>query len=58
MKKKSDIMTQALKAVRKLNREEEIRRFGKSICYAKVVPSKKCYTRKQKHKGKNDDATE
>ena len=58
MKKKNDIMTQALKAVRKLNREEEIRRFGKSICYAKVVPSKKRYTRKQKHKGKDGDATE
>ena len=40
-----------LKAVRKMRREEELRAFGHSVNYVRVVKNKKVYTRKEKHKG-------
>ncbi len=50
MKNNDDIMTLALKAVRKKNREDEIKYFGKSISYCTVFKNKKKYNRKIKHK--------
>ncbi len=55
MKRKNDIMKQALKAVRKLNREEEIRKFGKTLCYSHIESNKKHYSRKQKHKNNGEE---
>lgn len=40
----------ALKAARRMAREEEIRLHGKPICWRQVVESKKTYNRKSKHK--------
>ena len=40
----------ALKAVHKANREEEIEAHGKPINYDKVFKNKKAYNRKDKHK--------
>lgn len=40
----------ALKAARRIAREEEIRVYGHPICWSKIVQSDKIYTRKQKHK--------
>lgn len=47
-KKKSDILD-ALKAVRKLEREREIELYGHPICHFKVFKNKKIYSRKDKH---------
>lgn len=41
---------QALKAARRISREEEIRLHGKPINYNKVEKNPRIYTRKQKHK--------
>lgn len=46
MKRNEDIMIQALKRVRKENREEEIRLYGHPICHTKVFKNKKVYSRK------------
>lgn len=43
-------MINALKAVRKANRENEIALYGKTINHSSVVPLKTKYTRKVKHK--------
>ena len=45
-KKKNDIMLDALKAARKLEREREIELYGHSICHFKVFKNKKIYSRK------------
>ena len=50
-KKKNSIMEQ-VKAARKQSRKEEIKTYGKSINYRKVMESKKQYNRK---KNKADD---
>ena len=50
MKNNDDIMTLTLKAVRKKNREDEIKYFGKPISYCTVFKNKKKYSRKIKHK--------
>ena len=52
--KKQDIMIAALKAAGKARREEEIAKYGKTLCYSNVYNSKKKYTRKNKHKNKTD----
>ena len=44
MKNNDDIMTLALKAVRKKNREDEIKYFGKPISYCTVFKNKKKYS--------------
>ena len=44
------IEIEALKAARRNSREEEIRLYGKPICWSSIVKSKKAYTRKRKHK--------
>ena len=41
----------ALKALRRKNREEEIRRHGHPLPRIIVTRNRKTYTRKQKHKG-------
>jgi len=48
--KKHSVMYDALKALRKANREREIELYGKTIHYDKIVSNKKKYTRKVKHK--------
>ena len=48
-KKKNDIMLDALKAARKLEREREIELYGHPICHFKVFKNKKIYSRKDKH---------
>lgn len=45
-KKNDDIMLDALKAVRKENREREIELYGHPICHFKVFKNKKIYSRK------------
>lgn len=52
--KKDNILLDALKAARKMAREEEIAKYGKTICYAHINKSKKVYTRKKKHKNDID----
>lgn len=37
----------AIKAIRKANREDEIRQHGKPVSYQKVAASKKVYNRKK-----------
>ena len=54
MDKKKDILL-ILKAVRRSNREEEIRKYGKCINYTSIVKNRKKYTRKIKHKLLNRD---
>ena len=49
-RKRGNILVDVLKAVRKANREEEIRLHGKPIKVSNVVESKKVYSRKTKHK--------
>ena len=44
--KKNDIMMDALKAVRKQNREREIELYGHPICHTKIFKNKKIYSRK------------
>lgn len=46
MKKGNDIMLDALKAVRKQNREQEIALYGHPISYKRVFRNKKIYSRK------------
>lgn len=43
-----------LKAARKKSRDEEIAAYGKPINHNSVVKSKKTYTRKVKHKRKEN----
>ncbi len=45
-KKKPDIMFEALKRVRKENREREIEMYGRPINYHKIYKNKKIYSRK------------
>ena len=47
MANKSEI--EALKAVRRMAREQEIKLYGKSIRLSHIVVSKKVYSRKRKH---------
>ena len=47
-------MEEALIANRRNMREEEISLYGKTICHSYVEKNKKAYTRKKKHKNKND----
>ena len=49
---KKDILS-VLKAVRRENREEEIRVHGHPLPRVQVQCNKKIYTRKTKHKGLN-----
>ena len=44
-----------LKRAKKAARDEEIANYGKPICRACVVKSKKVYTRKIKHKNKEQE---
>ena len=55
MKKKTDIMIDALKAYKKASREEEIKLHGKPINHIKVFKNKKKYNRKHKHKNSKYD---
>ena len=41
---------EALKAVRRMAREQEIKLYGKPIRWSHIVVSKKAYSRKHKHK--------
>jgi len=50
--KKNNSIMEHVKAARKQSREEEIKSYGKSINYRKVMASKKQYNRK---KNKADD---
>jgi uncharacterized C2H2 Zn-finger protein len=54
MKQKQNIMMDALKAVRKENRETEIELYGHPICHVKVFKNKKIYSRKVKHNQRVD----
>ena len=45
-KDKQNIMLDALKEVRRQNREYEIKIYGHPICQVKVFKSKKIYSRK------------
>ena len=45
-KKKHSVMEDALKAVRRANREQEIELHGHPICHVKVFRNKKIYSRK------------
>ena len=47
MTNKSEI--EALKAVRRMAREQEIKLYGKPIRWSHIVVSKKVYSRKRKH---------
>jgi hypothetical protein len=40
---------EALKAVRRMAREQEIKLYGKPIRWSHIVVSKKVYSRKRKH---------
>ena len=53
--KKTQVIIDSLNAAKALSREAEIAQYGKTLCHAQVVRSKKTYTRKLKHK-KNDYA--
>ena len=44
------IEIETLKAVRRNSREEEIRLYGKPICWSSIVRNRKVYSRKSKHK--------
>ena len=44
------IEIEALKAARRNSREEEIRLYGKPICWSNIVRNRKAYSRKSKHK--------
>jgi hypothetical protein len=44
------IEIEALKAARRNSREEEIRLYGKPICWTNIVRNRKAYNRKSKHK--------
>ncbi len=44
------IEIEALKAARRDSREEEIRLYGKPICWSNIVRNRKAYSRKRKHK--------
>ncbi len=46
-KKKNSPIKDALKAVRKESREEEIKAHGKSVLHTKVVQSKNKYNRRK-----------
>ena len=50
MKKGNNILNDILRAVRRENREEEIRLYGKPIRWHHIAESKKVYSRKTKHK--------
>lgn len=50
MKHKLNDMVNALKVLRRLNREQEIALHGHPIARPIVQQSKKIYTRKKKHK--------
>lgn len=54
-KKKRNIVIDVLNAVKAKQREDEISEHGKLISLAKVVRSKKVYTRKRKHKKQNEN---
>lgn len=49
-RKKRNIVIDALNAVKAKQREDEILEHGKPISIARVVKSKKVYTRKKKHR--------
>lgn len=44
------IEIEALKVARRNSREEEIRLYGKPICWSNIVRNRKAYSRKRKHK--------
>ena len=44
------IAEQALKAARRMAREEEIRTYDHPICWSRIVQSDKVYSRKLKHR--------
>lgn len=48
--KKQNIIKDYLNAAKAAERKAEIDMYGKTICHAHVVRSKKVYTRKSKHK--------
>jgi len=43
-------MLDALKSLHRLNRNEELAQYGKSINYSHIVRNRAKYTRKNKHK--------
>lgn len=49
---KKNKTTSLIKAVRAANRLEQIKMFGKTLCYLKIERNKKAYNRKIKHKNK------
>lgn len=53
---KTDKTTMAiLKAMRRMRREEELKAYGHPVSYERVVKSKKLYSRKRKHKGREGE---
>ncbi len=50
IRQKNDINKDAMKAYKKMNREEEIRQHGKPISYNHTFKDKTKYNRKDKHK--------
>ena len=47
---KTNTLKDRLNAVKAAERQAEIDAYGKTICHAQVIRSKKTYTRKTKHK--------
>jgi len=49
---KKNKITSLIKVVKAANRIEQIKMFGKTLCYLKIERNKKAYSRKIKHKNK------
>lgn len=54
MKKKRNQIKDELNAFKAKQREDEINTFGKMICHFNIVKSKRVYTRKRKHKNREE----
>lgn len=54
MKKKNVQVVDELNAVKARQRDEEIAEHGKAISYLVIERNRKKYTRKRKHKNKDD----
>lgn len=53
-RKRNQQIKDILKAVKAKQRQEEIDTFGKPISHSNVVKSKKVYSRKRKHKNREE----